>query len=448
MANANGIISPPVSVYDIQGALGTGQTDVGSLCKHANINMWARFKPIYCAGVTPLKNSQRDNTGHVVTGYAISWGIMKPTAMSWSDYIDTTTGVVKSGKWLYDRPTGGAASPYRLTDFVEIDNNGATTGYGYLHQAVCPITFHFPVDDTLEVPYQQNYDGTVLSFLFTFQNGVTGWSARYCMYLADIFSAELDFYPTVIMTIKNGGRIYEYAKSGDHKLNYYTGNVDPYVQVLVNTKDICESVAADGGGYHTGPLVNGEIWTCCMVLTSLHVPGTAASHTVNSGSIRRLEYSDGADIRYLSVFNTTPIDDVTALLYTITITKSGSYYYVSALTATITTTSGGAMYLTIDASFTCLVGVIGGTGWSGNNQQESKTEWARITIESNERDQTITKTINANMPEFRFTGDVHTGQRIAAGQLTFRIAQAYLTAPFTFNVYDGASSYSQTIRVK
>ena len=446
MSFVNGNIAAPVSIYDVQRALGVGDADLGHLCVHNNINMWARFKPIYCNEIALLKNSRRQNSGHTVSGYVISWGIMKPTAMSWQDYIDQNTGEVESGKWLYDKPAGGAASPYRLTDFVEIDDNGATTGNGYYHGAVCPIAFHFS-HDTLYIPKLSTYDGTVMSFLFTFQNGVTGWNSR-CLSLSEIFSAELDFYPTVIMTCKQGGRIYEYAKSGDNKISYYTGNVNPYVQVLVDTHDFCESIVHDGASYHTGPLANDQVWTCCMVLTSLKVDGSVASHTINSGSIRRLEYTDGADRRDMPVVNTEPVDEITALSYTITITKSGSYYYVSALTAQITTTEGNAMYLTIDATFTCLVGVIGGTGWSGNNEQESKANWASITIESNERNQTVTKTITANMPEFRFTGDIYPGQRIAAGQLTFRIGLSYLTEPFTFNVASGASSYSQTKTVK
>lgn len=448
MAYSNGIITAPVSIRDVQRALGISSGDVGTLCRSSMINMWAKFKPIYHAAIGLLKNSQRQDGSHIVSGYSISWGIMKPNAMSWSDYIDTHTGIVKSGKWLYDRPAGGSASPYRLADFVEINDNGEVTTLGYYHAAVCPITFHFSEEENLIVPYQSTYNGTTISFLFTFQNGVLNWAQNYCLSLSEIFSSELDFYPTVIMTCKQGGRIWEYAKSGDNKIRYYTGNVNPFVQVLVDTKDICDSVAADGGSYHSGPLANGQVWTCCMVLTSLKVAGTAASHTVNSGSIRMLEYEDGADRRELTIVNTTPMNDVTGLSYTVTITKSGSSYYISSIAVTITTTTGDVLNFTIDASFVSLIGTIGGTGWSGNQQQESKTNWTSMTINSNERGQTVTKQLSADMPRFDFTGDVYQGQRIAGGTLTFRVGAAYLSGSFSINVAGGASSYSQTVVIK
>ena len=46
MGYTNGkITSQNVSIYDVEQALGTSETDLGSLCKHANVNMWARYKP-------------------------------------------------------------------------------------------------------------------------------------------------------------------------------------------------------------------------------------------------------------------------------------------------------------------------------------------------------------------------------------------------------------------
>jgi hypothetical protein len=411
--------------------------------------MWAKFKPIYHSEVGLLKNSQRQNSGHSVSGYSISWGIMKPSTWSWLDYIDTSTGKVKSGKWGYDRPQGGSASPYRLADFAEVNNSGVATGNGYSHYAVCPISFHFSHESQLPVPKQQSYDGSVLSFLFTFQNGVYGWNSTNCMYLSEIFSSELDYYPTVIMTCYQNGRVWEYCKSGDNKISYYTGNVNPYVQVLVDTHDLCEAVCNDGGSYNSGSLADGQVWTCCMVLTSLKVEGGKTTHNVYSGSIRRLEYADGVDRRDLTIVNTTPLDDVVSMSYTVTLKKSTSgYYYIDTISVTTKTKGQDTLYFTVDATCVCLVGTVGGTGWS-YKQQETRTAWNYLTVAQPGSVHTDTQNLNSlQMPTYNFTGDIGPNSRVAGGSLTFRIGQSGFTGSFGFNVYNGASTYSQTVTLK
>ena len=62
MSYANGVIyidtsvTPNIGVswYDVQRALGTSETDEGTLCTRPNINKWARYKPERAAGPTPL----------------------------------------------------------------------------------------------------------------------------------------------------------------------------------------------------------------------------------------------------------------------------------------------------------------------------------------------------------------------------------------------------------
>ena len=232
-----------VSFSSVNSKLGTSYTDLAALCKSTAINMWAKFKPIYHAEKGLLKNSQRQDNSHSVSGYAISWGIKKPAVSSWSDYINTSNGVVKSGMWGYDRPVGGSASPYRLSDFAEVNNSGVATGNGYSHSAKCPIQITLSQESYLYVPYYPSTgDGTTLMFLFTFQNGIIGWSSSHSLSIAEIFAAEQSYYPTVIFTCYYNGRIYEYAKSGSNTVRYYTGNVNPIVQVPIDTKVLAQSV--------------------------------------------------------------------------------------------------------------------------------------------------------------------------------------------------------------
>ena len=45
MAYSDGIITEPVSIYDVQRALGVSVTDLGTLCKHPNLRLMSRYKP-------------------------------------------------------------------------------------------------------------------------------------------------------------------------------------------------------------------------------------------------------------------------------------------------------------------------------------------------------------------------------------------------------------------
>ena len=444
-----------VSFSSINSALGTSYTDLASLCKSSVINMWAKFKPIYHSEKGLLKNSQRQDNSHSVSGYAISWGIKKPAVSSWSDYINTSNGVVKSGIWGYDRPQGGTASPYRLADFAEVNNSGVATGNGYSHSAKCPIQITLSQESYLYVPYYPSTgDGTTLMFLFTFQNGIVGWSASHSLKIGEIFASELSYYPTVIFTCYYNGQIYEYAKSGDNTVSYYTGNVNPIVQVSIDTKVLAQSVLHDGGSDHSGALADGAKWTACMVLVRDKVAGTTTQHMISNNQIRRLEYSTGVDRKEMEVKNISTLDYITALSYVVTLKKSSSnsnYYYMDSISMTITTTSGDSVSFNVSSVFTCLIGVIGGTGWDGDKSTDGRENWATVHLDISERGRTVTKTISPvnSYPEFRFSGSLPGGERVAAGDVTFTDGSLYLPkSSFSIRVDGGASTYTQTVTVK
>ena len=47
MSYSNGIITAPVSIYDVQRALGVvGGGDLGTLIRDGKINMFAKYKPV------------------------------------------------------------------------------------------------------------------------------------------------------------------------------------------------------------------------------------------------------------------------------------------------------------------------------------------------------------------------------------------------------------------
>lgn len=125
--NANTkIISGAVGVHDVQKALSITENDVGRLCVHRNVNQWAKFKPQKVASVVPLTLANRKNVGgtnhfglSTITVYSGSFENFVRAFVS----MVTTTGH-NGYKWgvLYEKPIGGAESPYRLDDFGCAEN--------------------------------------------------------------------------------------------------------------------------------------------------------------------------------------------------------------------------------------------------------------------------------------------------------------------------------------
>lgn len=112
MAYNNGIITAPVSIYDVQRALGVSANDLGTLCKHANINKWARYKPVIYQGFPIRFQSGTPADFAAKTGLNLPTMIAKPSEVA--AYVDVEI--------TYEKPTGGLSSPYRLTDFVRYNH--------------------------------------------------------------------------------------------------------------------------------------------------------------------------------------------------------------------------------------------------------------------------------------------------------------------------------------
>lgn len=143
-------IAIPVSISDVSQLLGASSFDLGTLCTHDNINMWAKYKPVPLKDVVGLPDELNGND---------SWkgNPMKETGEPWwfgqgginagiptyeipvINNIDDIgkDGIQKSsGAWSYNKPTGKGqyvTYPYRLTDFI-----------GYKHNARPPFTASIP----------------------------------------------------------------------------------------------------------------------------------------------------------------------------------------------------------------------------------------------------------------------------------------------------------------
>lgn len=92
--------------------------DLGRLCTHTNINKWAKYKPIHHSGLQILSESARTDRQGDGEYYGVK---IRMDSMAMSSLHKWT--------FAYNRPKGGASSPYRLSDFI---NENGTAGYNHL----------------------------------------------------------------------------------------------------------------------------------------------------------------------------------------------------------------------------------------------------------------------------------------------------------------------------
>ena len=134
MSHSNGIIKAPVAMSDVQAVIGSQSTDLGTLCSHININKFARFKPVRYPSVGLITNANRQSVAH---------GIVFPDVVIVSQITGAAIQDAAANDWDYQLPVGGASSPYRLSDFGNVESRNSD---GYFHGAVPPIQVVYPRD--------------------------------------------------------------------------------------------------------------------------------------------------------------------------------------------------------------------------------------------------------------------------------------------------------------
>lgn len=96
-------------------ALGAATNDVGSLCKHPNVNKWSRYKPYSYPQVTGIYGAS--GTDDDIPKNVLNWGI-NPAVITAGSLPDSQELADSWGKWgQWEPPSGGLESPYRLGDF-------------------------------------------------------------------------------------------------------------------------------------------------------------------------------------------------------------------------------------------------------------------------------------------------------------------------------------------
>ena len=289
---STGIISPAVSIYDVQRCFGLSSPDLATLILNANINMWSQIKPIYSTKIAQLTTADRSNP-RTISGFKTGAGIKKWAGV-YADYIvgkDINTGSVASHVWQLDRPVVDGLCAFRLTDFA---------GYYHFVGNVMRIYTLFGNINNIVTPSASGQQGTNIAFSFGFTNPIADGSIHPNVLFGDC----IDYYPAVILTNgASGSNSYQYAKAAPSPISAYTTSP---VTININTADFAAAIANDFQQLHSGdpyqnyPLRTGDNWTACVVLVS--TAPFENTHVIPSGAtIVRLEYESGVDRRTLPI---------------------------------------------------------------------------------------------------------------------------------------------------
>lgn len=100
-------------------------------CKAADINKFARYKSVPYPQYGSISDAQRESVAH---------GITIPDVVTSSALTGAAIMDACGNDWDYQKPTGGAAAPYRESDFIK----GPGNTVGYYHDAVPPIQINYP----------------------------------------------------------------------------------------------------------------------------------------------------------------------------------------------------------------------------------------------------------------------------------------------------------------
>lgn len=259
---SSGLVFKPVSIYDVQKALGVSECDLGSLCTHPKLNMWAKYKPIDAPVLTTITYSQRQVRNFGI-GNIPDWSRMD-RMLSFLFGTRSTENAPNVGLlpiyWIYNMPKGGAASPYRLTDFVL----ATADGVGYLHSAERPFTgiqsheFSYESSGYMRIDYGMGAQSVMTIKLneLTYQQQFT-WGQ---MYFGVAF-CRLDVTPNVVYVTTQ----YETSSEGTTDINMnQTVEQGFYVNIYNNS--------LPSGTYLTYPIVSD---TPIHFETGSGIPGAA-----------------------------------------------------------------------------------------------------------------------------------------------------------------------------
>lgn len=218
MAYNNYVITRPVvndtNGGDIQRALGTTSGDLATLCTHANINMFAKYKPTRYATLGDTGESaaagESPNWWQAYNGLC---GLTIPTSTNTASGPGTSSSawyklLHSSLMWGYEKPNGGQY-PYRQNDFD-----------GYKQDALPPFSpvsvtsFMIQANGDLTIQYEMNATGARELGLSDIAVGGTALSAWYFGVLV-YYSNSLYTFIAQAVAASSSGQV-TFSNMGDY----------------------------------------------------------------------------------------------------------------------------------------------------------------------------------------------------------------------------------------
>lgn len=428
---STGIISQPVSIYDVQRCFGLSSPDLATLILNANINIWSQIKPIYSTKIEQLTTADRSNP-RTITGFKTGDGIKKWAGV-YSDYItgkDTSTGSVASHVWELDRPVVDGQCAFRLTDFA---------GYYHFVGRTFNVYTLFGNISNILIPSTSAGQGMNIAFSFGFASPIADGAITPNVLFGDC----LDYYPAVILTNgSTGSNSYQYAKTADNPISAY---VNSPVTININTADFAKGIASDFQQLHSGdpwssyPLRTGDQWTACVVLLSQQLIYT---HKVPSAAtIVRLEYASNVDRRTLPI-KQSKYNKIEWMKMSVTIVKVAGYamkYKVDSIvvTAKMLTTTG--ITFIVNAALSTPQGTVNVSGVT-SGQSVTVNNYSSTTFSGTVGE--VTNNLSFSETTYDVTATT-AGNQLVNGTLTFHHSNGDFSGGFSIDV--SAQRYSYTV---
>lgn len=285
--------------------LGTSSRDVGTLCTSDNINMFSKYKPMSIAKVSDVDDNDRE---------FINWGVTVPEPIGYP----IQNGELTHNPWVYNKPTGGANSPYRLGDFRK-----------YKHDAVSPIQVVFP--DKLEMAGNRSGGGIWNSgFDVFFQNRINEFDPEYNLALdpALHYGDLSKYYLTLMVQGHNdNGEVMSY-----------------YIFDIMSVQDRISDIATAGEyfllNFNYVPWAEpGMTVTCMMAMSGRKRDADSINGTTDLGTSMwaSLETTYGSDRKDFVIEYVSPVEGVTCeIMFELNAYQNTSYVYVSSLSVKVT----------------------------------------------------------------------------------------------------------------
>ncbi|MDE6022322.1 MAG: hypothetical protein K2G13_02355 [Muribaculaceae bacterium] len=137
MGYNGGKLSTPVNSDDVVAVTAYNNHDWGHFCSglNSNINKWSLWKPYRCAGESSPTNLQ---VAQMHFGIDVSTarhtGLENAVKDPTHSQISPARVQESATSYQYLPPTGGAASPYRITDFADLPDETAPAGLQFARQ--------------------------------------------------------------------------------------------------------------------------------------------------------------------------------------------------------------------------------------------------------------------------------------------------------------------------